>query len=90
MGDEEGRYELSRLIFRPFSILYFLMILFWTILLLPFFFLMGRVFMRFLGLPPLFTFAVFVFSLFGSHINIPIMEIVSTEPVLAVRQVTFF
>ena len=90
MGDEEGRYELSRLIFRPFSILYFLMILFWTILLLPFFFLMGRVFMRFLGLPPFFTFAVFMFSLFGSHINIPIMEIVSTEPVLAVRQVTFF
>jgi len=90
MSNEEGKYELSRLIFRPFSILYFLIILFWTVLLLSFFFLMGRVFTRFLGLPLFFTFAVLMFSLFGSYINIPIMEIVSTEPVLAVRQVTFF
>lgn len=89
MSNEEET-DISKLIFRPFSILYLLMILFWTILLFPFFLLTGRIFTRLLGLPPLFAFLIFMLSLFGSYVNIPIMEIVSTEPVVAVREITFF
>jgi len=87
---ENGKLGLSKLVFRPFSVLYFLIILFWTILLLPFFLVMSQVFTRFLGFSPFFALAIFIFSLLGSHINIPVMEVVSTQPVLAVRKVTFF
>jgi len=90
MNKEEEKTNVSKLIFRPFSLLYFFMIFLWTILLFPFFILTGRVFVRLLGLPPIFTFVIFMLSLFGSYINIPIMELVSTEPVLAVREISIF
>lgn len=79
-----------RLIFRPISITYFLLMLGWTLILLPLFISMEVVLSRALGLPLILTFTLFLLSLFGSHINIPIKEIVSIEPLVALRRVSFF
>ena len=90
MNEENEKKEVSRLIFRPLSPLYFFMIFLWTFLLFPFLILTGNVFVRLLGIPPFITFIIFMLSLFGSYVNIPIMEVVSTEPIIALREVTFF
>jgi len=88
MNEENEKKEVSRLIFRPLSPLYFFMIFLWTFLLFPFLILTGNVFVRLLGIPPFITFIIFMLSLFGSYVNI--MEVVSTEPIIALREVTFF
>ena len=90
MNEENEKKEVSRLIFRPLSPLYFFMIFLWTFLLFPFLILTGNVFVRLLGIPPFITFIIFMLSLFGSYVNIPVMEVVSTEPIIALREVTFF
>ncbi|MEM2127275.1 MAG: DUF1614 domain-containing protein [Candidatus Bathyarchaeia archaeon] len=79
-----------RLIFRPISITYFLLMLGWTLILLPLFISMEVVLSKALGLPLTLTFTLFLLSLLGSHINIPIKEIVSIEPLVALRRVSFF
>ncbi|NJE76403.1 DUF1614 domain-containing protein [Thermococcus sp. ES12] len=43
-----------------------------------------------LGMPPEVAYALFLFALLGSFINIPIAEEVSYEPVLALGEVRFF
>ncbi|WP_258083712.1 DUF1614 domain-containing protein [Thermococcus thermotolerans] len=43
-----------------------------------------------LGIPPEVAYALFIFALFGSFINIPIAEEVSYEPVIGLREVRFF
>ena len=90
MNKENEKKDISKLIFRPLSPLYFFMIFLWTFLLFPFLILTGNVFVRLLGIPPFITFIIFMLSLFGSYVNIPIMEVVSTEPIIALREVTFF
>lgn len=82
--------ERPRLIFRPISIPYFLLMLGWTLILLTLFLGMEVISARALGLPLSLTFILFLLSLFGSHINIPIKEIVSVEPLLTLRRVSFF
>jgi len=51
---------------------------------------MGLSLSRALGMPTSLVFILFILSLFGSHINIPLKEIVSTEPLLTLRKVSFF
>ncbi len=79
-----------KLIFRPITIPYFLIILGWTFILLPLFISMEVIFARALGLPLSLAFILFLLSLFGSHINLPIKEIVSMEPLVTLRRVSFF
>lgn len=79
-----------KLIFRPISIPYFLLIFGWTFTLLPLFISMEVIFAKTLGLPSTLTFILFLLSLFGGHINIPIKEIVSIEPLVTLRRVSFF
>jgi len=43
-----------------------------------------------LGIPPDVAYALFIFALVGSFLNIPIAEETSYEPVLRVREVRFF
>ena len=43
-----------------------------------------------LGIPPEVAYALFIFALLGSFINIPIAEEVSYEPVIGLREVRFF
>ena len=87
-GDRD--YEWFRLIFRPISLLYFMVIVFWTLMLFPLYLFTGAIFSRALGLSPLFTILVFLFSLLGSHVNIPIKEVASIEPLVTFRRISFF
>lgn len=59
-------------------------------LFIPWLILTGGVFVKLLHLPPLFTIFIFLFSLFGSYINIPIRKVSSSEPIITVREITFF
>ena len=80
----------QRVIFRPFSLFYFSILLFLLLLVFP-------VLMRFyrgimveaLGLPPWMFGAVLVLSLFGSSVNIPLTTLETREPVRVFREVRF-
>ncbi|RLI11871.1 hypothetical protein DRO25_01185 [Candidatus Bathyarchaeota archaeon] len=89
-GYEEEENSERLLVFRPISILYFILILFWTMLLLPFILLTGGVFSRALGMPSYLAFIVLLLSLFGSHVNIPVMTVSSPQPMMSFREVDFF
>ncbi|MBS7657624.1 MAG: DUF1614 domain-containing protein [Candidatus Bathyarchaeia archaeon] len=67
-----------------------MLILFLTILLIPWLILTGSIFMKLLHIPPLFTLIIFIASLFGSYINIPIKEVSSFEPIITAKEITFF
>ncbi|ASJ13213.1 DUF1614 domain-containing protein [Thermococcus thioreducens] len=43
-----------------------------------------------LGIPPEVAYALFIFALLGSFINIPIAEEVSYEPIISLKEVRFF
>ena len=81
----------GRVVFRPFSLFYFSVLLFLLLLVFP-------VLMRFyegimveaLGLPPWLFGAVLVLSLFGSSVNVPLITLESREPVQVFREVRFF
>ena len=87
---EHEESEPTKLFFRPISILYFIIIFLLTLFLLPFLLLVGSLFVKALGLPPLFTFAIFLLSLIGSHVNIPLLEVTSDEPILTFEKIDFF
>lgn len=91
MDGNEKKENIERLlIFRPVSIIYFIIILFWTMLLLPFLLFAGRVFSSTLGIPSYIALIIFLSSLFGSYINIPLTEVVSSQPVVSFREIDFF
>jgi len=81
----------QRIVFRPFSLFYFSILLFLLLLVFP-------VLMRFyrgimveaLGLPPWMFGSVLVLSLFGSSVNIPLTTLETREPVRVFREVRFF
>ena len=81
----------QRIVFRPFSLFYFSILLFLLLLVFP-------VLMRFyrgllveaLGLPPWMFGAVLFLSLFGSSVNIPLTTLETREPVRVFREVRFF
>jgi uncharacterized membrane protein len=86
MSDEEHRI----IVFRPFSILYLMFIIFLTFLLFPFLIDMWRILSHSLGVSPFIVFLIFLFSLLGSNINIRIGEVESKRPVLTYREIYFF
>ena len=81
----------QRIVFRPFSLYYFGILLFLLLLVFP-------VLMRFyrdimveaLGLPPWMFGGVLVLSLFGSSVNIPLTTLETRAPVRVFREVRFF
>ncbi len=91
MDNNENEENIKRLlIFRPISIIYFMIILFWTMLLFPFLLFVGKVFSSTLGIPLYLALIIFLLSLFGSYINIPITEVVSPQPMVSFHEIDFF
>jgi len=79
-----------RLIIPPVSLpILMLMFLIFTVVFLVFSSIVMLAFER-LGIPPEVAYALFLFALIGSFINIPIAEETSYEPVLTLREVRFF
>jgi len=79
------------LLFRPFSIPYFLILLLLLILIIPLatIFLRG-LFIRGLHLPPEAVGGVLLISLIGSFINIPLTELRSHVPISTYREISYF
>ena len=86
MNSEESRV----IIFRPFSILYLIFILFITVLLFPFILISWRIFSHSLGVSPRTVLLIFLLSLFGSNINIRVGEVETRRPILTYREIYFF
>jgi len=86
----ENEKENRILVFRPISIFYFIFILFLTMLLFPFILVAGRLFSRVLGVPSYLVLIMFLVSLFGSHLNIPVAKVESSQPMISYREVDFF
>ncbi|MCW3992138.1 MAG: DUF1614 domain-containing protein [Candidatus Bathyarchaeota archaeon] len=85
------RYSRGRLVFRPFSNLYFFVLLLWLMMILPFAVLFFRdLLLRGLGLPPEMVCGLLLLSLFGSFVNIPLTELRSRAPMFTYREVAFF
>jgi uncharacterized membrane protein len=81
-----------RFVFRPFSLLYFGLLLLFLLIIFPFLFLAFRnIYIEGLGLPPE-TFGIILFlSLMGSYVNIPLSTIETRVPIYTYKKVrTFF
>jgi len=81
----------QRIVFRPFSLYYFGILLFLLLLVFPV--LMGfyrDIMVEALGLPPWMFGGVLVLSLFGSSVNIPLTTLETRAPVRVFREVRFF
>jgi uncharacterized membrane protein len=79
-------------VFRPFSLLYFGLLLLFLLIIFPFLFLAFRnIYIEGLGLPPE-TFGIILFlSLMGSYVNIPLSTIETRVPIYTYKKVrTFF
>lgn len=80
-----------RIVFRPFSALYFSVLLFILFFVFPFLMRFYRTIMvTALGLPPSLFGAVLFLSLFGSNVNIPWTTIETREPIRTYQEVRFF
>lgn len=80
-----------RIIFRPFSAMYFTVLLFLLFIVFPFLMRFYRTIMvTALGLPPYLFGVVLFLSLFGSNVNIPLTKIETREPIRTYREVRFF
>ncbi len=77
--------------FRPFSAMYFSVLLFLLFIVFPFLMRFYRsVMVTALGLPPSMFGAVLFLSLFGSNVNIPLTTIETREPIRTYRVIRFF
>lgn len=80
-----------RLVFRPISMLYYALLLFLLITLLPYIALFFRdLLVGALGLPPEAVGSFLLLSLIGSFFNIPLTEVRSRAPIYVLREVSFF
>lgn len=80
-----------RLVFRPISMLYYALLLFFLITLLPYVALFFReLLVGALGLPPEAVGSFLFLSLIGSFFNIPFTEVRSRAPIYVLREVSFF
>ncbi len=78
-------------VFRPFSLFYFGILLFLLLLVFPVLMTFYRsIMVEALGLPPWMFGGVLFLSLFGSSVNIPLTTLESREPVKVIREVRFF
>lgn len=81
----------GRVVFRPFSLFYFSILLFLLLLVFPVLMVFYRsIMVEALGLPPWMFGAVLFLSLFGSSVNIPLTTLETREPVRVYRDVRFF
>ena len=81
----------ERLVFRPLSLFYYLLLLFLLLTLLPYIALFFRgVLVRGLGLPPEAVGGFLLTSLIGSLFNVPLTEMSSLAPIQTFREVSFF
>ena len=78
------------IIFQPMSLFYLIFLLFISFFLLPYLVMTGIIFGYALEIPPYLVFIIFLFSLFGSCVNIPIKEVESIQPITYFREVYFF
>jgi len=81
----------GRMVFRPFSLVYLVILLLLLIVFLPF----AAMFMRELlvsglGIPPEYVGAFLLVSLVGSYVNIPVATIESKVPMYRLREVVFW
>jgi uncharacterized membrane protein len=81
----------ERAVFRPVSLLYFILLLLALVAVVPIIFLLiGDLLVSALGIPAQWV-GVFLFvSLVGSFINIPVATLESRVPVVAVREISVF
>lgn len=76
------------LVFRPFTFLYFSLLAFLFIIIVPISFTLFRELLtQGIGIPPEFVGGVLLLSLIGSYINIPLTTIRSTTPVYTITEV---
>ena len=81
----------ERIVFRPFSMYYFSVLLFMLLIIFPIMMRFYRgIMVEALGLPPWMFEAVLFLSLFGSSVNIPLTSIESREPVKVYQEIRFF
>ena len=79
------------IIFRPISVLYFIILFLWLLILFPLLLtILKDLIVSRLGLLPELAMGMFFFSLFGSLVNIPLYEAVSQEPIRTFRRISFF
>ena len=78
------------LIYNPLSIFYLLFLFLLTNFLLPYLFFAGRLISHALGVPFYIIFVMFLFSFFGSHINIKVKEKEISQPIMVLGEINFF
>jgi len=86
----ENEENKNILLYNPLSMFYVLFLLLFTSLLLPYIAFAGKLISQALGVPFYTIFAMFLFSLFGSYVNIKIKEKEVSQPVIILREVSFF
>lgn len=84
-------YRRRRLIFRPISLLYYLVLSSFLLILIPYMVVFFRgALATGLGIPPEAVGGFMILSLLGSMANIPLYEITTRTPVYTSRRVSFF
>lgn len=87
----EDIYRRRRLVFRPISVLYFMVLLLGLMIIMPLVVLFFRdLLIQGLMLPPEIVGGLLLISLFGSFVNVPVAEMRSQAPMFTYREVAFF
>jgi uncharacterized membrane protein len=86
--EEENRQKVFT--YNPISLFYLIFLGFLTLFLLPYLIFAGAIVGRALSLPSYLVFIIFLFSLFGSQVNIKLKETESPQPSITYRIVNFF
>ena len=86
----ENEENKNILLYNPLSMFYVLFLLLFTSLLLPYIAFAGKLISQALGVPLYIIFAIFLFSLFGSYVNIKVKEKETSQPVMFLRETSFF
>lgn len=83
--------ESRRLVFRPFTILYFILLAFTLVTIIPLIAVFFRnILVEGIGIPPEAVGLIFLLSLIGSYINIPITTMKSKGPIYTSKEVRLF
>lgn len=83
-------YKVRQVIYRPFSLFYFITLLLSTLLILLLLSFSIPILVRGLKIPVWSAILIFITALMGSHVNIPVFHIESKYPMIAFREIQFF
>ncbi|MFQ6075516.1 MAG: DUF1614 domain-containing protein [Candidatus Bathyarchaeia archaeon] len=84
-------YRRRGIVFRPVSILYFLVMLSWAIFTYSVMYIFFEsAFVTALGLSTTTAMVILIASIIGSHINIPVREVTSRRPIITLKRISFF